>query len=64
MADITKCKGTDCPKREGCYRFTATEGERQSYFADVPYQSYGLCTWFWDNKGRAAKLDAADPDNF
>ena len=36
MADITKCEGTDCPIRDVCYRYTATDGIMQSYFAEVP----------------------------
>lgn len=37
MSDITKCKGTDCPVKEGCYRFTAPDnGQYQSYFVEVP----------------------------
>jgi hypothetical protein len=33
MADITMCKGQDCPLRESCYRYTAQANPfRQSYF--------------------------------
>ena len=32
MADISKCQGRNCEKRETCYRFTAQENpHRQSY---------------------------------
>ena len=46
MADITKCKGTDCPLKETCYRFLAMEGLRQSYFIDVPFKD-GKCKKYW-----------------
>jgi hypothetical protein len=36
MADISKCKGTDCPVKEVCYRYTAPEGMMQAYFTEVP----------------------------
>lgn len=32
MADISKCRGNDCPIRSTCYRFTAPDGHWQSYF--------------------------------
>lgn len=40
MPDITMCKGTDCPLKENCYRFTATPGEWQwqSWFAEPPIE--------------------------
>ncbi len=35
MPDITMCIGNGCPRRESCYRATATPSEfRQSYFMD------------------------------
>jgi hypothetical protein len=47
MADITKCKGTDCPIKESCYRFTATENEiLQAYFVDSPFKD-GKCEMYW-----------------
>ena len=36
MADITKCKGTRCPVREDCYRYTAPASDWQSWFEVVP----------------------------
>ena len=52
MADITKCKGTNCPRKEDCYRFTAKDtmvgGESyQSYFVEVPLDKKGNCDEFW-----------------
>ena len=47
MADITKCKGTNCPVKEKCYRFTAKSDEiLQSYFLKPPIK-YGKCEKFW-----------------
>ena len=38
MADITKCKGTNCPIKQNCYRYTAKEDELyQAYFVDPPF---------------------------
>ena len=37
MADITMCKGLECPVKEKCFRFTAKANEyRQSYFVGIP----------------------------
>ena len=38
MADITKCKGGDCPLKKKCYRYIALSSDYcQSYFKDIPY---------------------------
>jgi hypothetical protein len=35
MADITKCKGINCPVKDNCYRYTARDsGLHQSWFVD------------------------------
>jgi hypothetical protein len=35
MADITKCKGINCPVKDNCYRYTARDsGLYQSWFVD------------------------------
>ena len=50
MADITMCKGTNCPQKETCYRFTAKPNEyRQSYFMEAPIK-YGKCEMYWGDK--------------
>lgn len=51
MADITMCKGDGCPKRDGCYRHTATANEYyQSFFVSPPFiQETKECQDFWDN---------------
>ena len=49
MADITKCKGTNCDKREFCYRFTAMESKYyQSWFVDTPIKKDGTCDEYWE----------------
>jgi hypothetical protein len=54
MADISKCLGTGCDKKESCYRFTAPSNP---YWQSVtPYykqlEEGGECDSFWDNSGR------------
>jgi hypothetical protein len=45
--DITMCKGTNCPAKESCYRFTAIPNEfRQSYFMEPPIKD-GKCDYYW-----------------
>lgn len=36
MADLTMCRGGECPLKNRCYRFTASPDEYQSYFAEIP----------------------------
>lgn len=47
MADITMCKGTNCPVSTKCRRYTATPNpHRQSYFTEVPLKD-GKCEMYW-----------------
>lgn len=46
MADICMCKGTNCPVKEKCYRFTAWADEYQTYFVDAPIKD-GKCEMYW-----------------
>lgn len=47
MPDITLCKGTDCPQKEKCYRYTAKPNEyRQAYFINPPIKD-GKCEMYW-----------------
>jgi hypothetical protein len=47
MADITMCKGGECPLKEKCRRFTSIADEHwQAYFIDVPYHNY-KCDMYW-----------------
>lgn len=41
MPDITMCDGKGCPLKQNCYRFTAKPNERQSYFAEAPWERDG-----------------------
>lgn len=41
------CKGTNCPYKESCYRFTANPNEfRQSYFIEPPFKDND-CEMYW-----------------
>jgi len=46
MSDITKCKGTDCPFKKDCYRYTAPMGERQSMLSTPPIKD-NKCDMYW-----------------
>lgn len=52
MSDISKCKGTKCPLRETCYRYTAKASEfMQSYFVGTPYDKKDKdCEYYWETK--------------
>ena len=50
MPDITKCKGTDCPVKEKCFRFTSEPDKYQAYFLDVPGKTEDnkfTCNMYW-----------------
>lgn len=49
MPDITMCKDQDCPKKDNCYRFTATPDELQIYYVNSPWFN-NQCEFFWDNQ--------------
>lgn len=36
MADLTMCRGGECPLKNRCYRYTASPDEHQSYFVEIP----------------------------
>jgi hypothetical protein len=46
MPDITMCKGTNCPYKESCYRYTAKPNEYQSYFIEPPFKDDD-CKMYW-----------------
>jgi SET domain-containing protein len=51
MADITMCKGTDCPFKETCYRYTAPISDyQQSYFFEPPIIKGEeiSCDYYWE----------------
>ena len=50
MPDITMCKGTECPVKEKCHRFTAKPDEYQAYFLDIPGKTEDnkfTCNMYW-----------------
>jgi hypothetical protein len=47
MADITLCKGGECPLKETCRRYTTPPNpERQWMFMTIPYDE-GKCNMYW-----------------
>ena len=47
MADITLCKGNNCPMKEQCKRYTSPHDPLyQSYFTESPIKD-GKCDMFW-----------------
>lgn len=52
MADITMCRGTDCPHKELCYRYTAPVSDSQSYFLNVPIKD-GKCDFYWGENSQS-----------
>lgn len=46
MADITICAGSECTKREECYRFKATPSMWQTYSAEFRQDENGDCDYF------------------
>jgi hypothetical protein len=53
-ADITMCSGTNCPKKDECYRFTSLASEhRQSWFNEPPFkivENKFTCDMFWGDR--------------
>ena len=50
MADITMCRGLNCPLKESCYRHTANRNLIwQSYFMNEPIKD-GKCDMYWNNE--------------
>jgi uncharacterized protein YcgL (UPF0745 family) len=50
MADITMCEGLTCPRKEQCYRYTASKNDyRQAYFFQMPLEKDNSCEYFTDN---------------
>lgn len=50
MADITMCKGENCPVRKRCYRYNAEPEKYQSYFVDSPGKlenNVFTCDMYW-----------------
>lgn len=48
MPDIAKCRGTNCPLKDTCYRFTSRPSMyMQSYFGTPPIKGDGSCEYYW-----------------
>lgn len=50
MADITMCKGTNCPIKQNCHRALAIPNLNwQSYFSEIPYnKEKEKCDEYWE----------------
>ena len=62
MPDICMCKGTNCPFKEKCYRFTAKADEYQSYFIDAPIDKDGKCDMYWGARVHDQHLEQSNYD--
>lgn len=49
MADISKCSGVGCKKKETCKRFTIVSDIIQSYFTEPPIQAKQKCDYWMPN---------------
>lgn len=52
MADITMCSNKECPKKEQCYRFTATPNPYRQGYMELKPDENGECKDFVDNSER------------
>lgn len=51
MPDISMCPGGNCPRKDSCYRYTATPSEwMQCYFAEPPVEVDGVCQYYWPTR--------------
>ena len=50
MTDISKCDGEGCPRKDSCYRYTATSSTWQSWFSAPPGCEDGLCPDYMPNE--------------
>tara|TARA_R110000868_G_scaffold99064_1_gene272786 strand:- start:1138 stop:1329 length:192 start_codon:yes stop_codon:yes gene_type:complete len=44
--DIEMCKGTNCPLKESCHRYTAKPNDNQSWFVEPPFED-NKCDMYW-----------------
>lgn len=48
MKELQKCKGTGCPLKDHCHRYTMRDNDfYQIYFFDIPFKD-GECIYFID----------------
>lgn len=64
MPDITMCKGTNCNRKDNCYRHTATPNTgHQAYFVHAPVNNQE-CQYYWDNTTELTQaLNSSEKDN-
>jgi len=49
MADISKCRGEGCPKKDRCYRYTAPSNMYRQSYMSPPRKEDGSCDEYWPN---------------
>ena len=61
MPDIAMCAGTECHRRNGCYRYRAVPSRHQSYMHRDPH----ACEDFWPLEAAAGNpiRPLPDPDD-
>ena len=47
MADITKCQGRNCERKESCQRYTAQADDWQSW---SEFDTLEDCEYYWENE--------------
>lgn len=57
MADIAKCQGENCDRRQDCYRYTAPASEWQAWL-ETPTER--PCPMFWGEPQRALMAQLED----
>ena len=48
MADITKCEGRNCPRKETCYRYTAQADDEWQSWSE--FDMLVECAYYWENE--------------
>ena len=59
MPDIEMCRGTNCPQKESCYRFTAKPSDYQWYFIEPPIKD-GKCDMYWGENAEIIWIQLKD----
>lgn len=48
MSDISKCRGTNCPLANTCYRYLADSDDIwQAYITEIPIKPDNTCDYYW-----------------
>lgn len=48
MADITKCQGRNCPRKDTCYRYTAKADDEWQAWSE--FDKLANCECYWKNE--------------